>query len=83
MNKETKAIIERNRKVESDKAWELSLTRRSLIALMTYLVIVIFLIIIGTPYPWITALVPTIGFILSTLSLSFFKKFWLRYVYKN
>jgi len=83
MNKEIKAIIQRNKKVEADKAWETSFTRKFIISLMTYLIIVIFLIIIKTPYPWITALVPTIGFMLSTLSLNFFKKLWLRYLYKK
>jgi len=83
MNSEIKAIIERNKRVEKDKAWEISFTRRTIIAVMTYLIIVLFLWMINVSYPWINALIPTLAFILSTLSLPFFKKFWLKYIYKN
>ena len=79
MNKEIKAIIERNKRVEKDKAWETSFTRRIIIALLTYLLIVLFLWMIKIEKPWLNALVPTIAFVLSTLSLPFFKRIWLRY----
>ncbi|MFH1641886.1 MAG: hypothetical protein ABIC04_03220 [Nanoarchaeota archaeon] len=72
-------IIERNKRVEKDKAWETSFTRRFIIAVLTYMLIVVFLIIINVPNPWLNALVPTIAFIISTLSLSLFKKIWLKY----
>jgi len=78
VEKEVKQIVERNKKVESDKAWETSFTRRTIIAVMTYLMIVLFLWIIKIPNPWLNALVPAIAFMLSTLSLPFFKKIWLR-----
>ena len=83
MKEEIEKIKERNKRVESDKAWETSKTRRVLIALMIYFVIVVFLWIIDVPMPWINALVPTAGFILSTLTLSFFKKLWLKNIYKK
>ena len=83
MNKELKAIIERNKRVEKDKTWETSFTRRFIIAVMTYLIIVLFLWMIKVPYPWLNALVPTFAFILSTLSLPFFKRFWLKYIYRK
>ena len=83
MKEELEKIKERNHRVEADKAWETSKVRRILIALMTYLVIVIFLWTIDAPNPWLSAIVPTIGFILSTLTLPFFKKIWLGYVYKK
>ena len=74
-----KAIIERNKRVEKDKAWETSFTRRLIIAIMTYSIIVLFLWMIKVEYPWLNALVPTLAFMLSTLSLPFFKKIWLKY----
>lgn len=77
------AINIRNKKVEADKAWETSITRRFIIALMTYFIIVIFLIIIDIENAWLNALVPTMGFLLSTLSLPFFKKIWLTNIYKK
>lgn len=81
--KAIKNLIERNRRVELDKAWEISKTRRLIISLLTYFVIVIFLIAIGVKNPWLNALVPAIGFFLSTLTLPFFKRLWARYIYRR
>jgi len=83
MNDEIKAITERNKRVERDKAWELSLTRRFIISIMTYLIIVLFLWINNIPHPWLNALIPTIAFILSTLTLPLFKRFWINNIYKK
>lgn len=69
-------IQERNRRVELDKAWELSWTRRLFIAVVTYLTAGVWLATIHDSYPWLKALVPTAGYILSTLSLPFAKKLW-------
>lgn len=71
----------RNKLVESNKAWETSLTRRLFIATCTYLTVWLFLIVIGTPKPYIHAIVPSLGFILSTLSLPVVKKYWLNHWY--
>ncbi len=83
MKEEIDAIKERNKRVELDKAWEISNLRRLIIALMTYIIVVIFLIVIKALNPWLTALIPTIGFILSTLTLPYFKKLWIDNVYKK
>ncbi len=72
-------IEKRNKKVELDKAWETSWTRRITIALLTYVTIVLFFIVAQLPSPFINSLVPTAGFVLSTLSLPFFKSLWIRY----
>jgi len=77
-----KIIEERNKKVESDKAWELSYTRRGLLVLFTYLAIGIYLNAISLPDPWLNAIVPAVAFMLSTLTIPFFKKVWLRYIHK-
>ena len=78
MKKEILAIKERNKRVEIDKAWEVSVTRRAIIALATYIIVVVFLYMIDAPYPWLNALVPAIGFILSTLTLNMFNRIWIR-----
>jgi hypothetical protein len=83
MNKEIEKIKERNISVEKDKAWETSKTRKAIIACLTYIVIVILLYNIHNPKPWLNAIIPTAGFILSTLTLPFFKKMWIRRVYKK
>ena len=76
-------IEERNKKVEKDKAWETSLTRKILIAIATYIVISLFLWIANIPMPLENAIVPTVAFFLSTLTIPFFKKMWLKYIYKK
>ena len=70
-------IEERNKNVEADKAWETSWSRRIIIALFTYVVVGIFLSAIAVPDAWVGSLVPAIGFVLSTLSIPYFKKVWI------
>lgn len=83
MEKEIESIKERNKRVEMDKAWEISKFRRLIIAIMTYIIIAVFLVLISVPNPWLNALVPTLGFILSTLTLSLLKKHWIKNFYKK
>jgi len=71
-------IKDRNSRVEADKAWETSWTRKIFVAVLTYLVILLFLLIINVERAFTTAIIPTIGFVLSTASLSFGKKIWLK-----
>lgn len=70
------AIEKRNRRVESDKNWETSWTRRSAIALLTYVVVITYLFVIGNDNPLINGLVPVGGFLLSTLALQRVKIQW-------
>lgn len=76
--KQLKEIQDRNRRVELDKAWETSWTRRGLIAVLTYIISVIFMRRIGVADPALAALVPTGGYLLSTLSLGVVKKWWIK-----
>lgn len=76
-------IEERNKKVEADKAWELSLSRKLVIFILTYLAISIFLWAIKIEKPFLNAIVPAITFMLSTLTMPYFKKAWLKYIYKK
>jgi hypothetical protein len=81
--KEIAAIKERNARVEADKAWETSKARKIVIAVLTYLVIVLFFFAAGLPSPFVNAVVPTAGFVLSTLSLPWFKGLWLKKIYEK
>ena len=70
-------IKERNKRVELDKAWETSLIRKICICILTYIVVVIYSIIINkTSSIWLSSLVPVIGFTLSTLSLKLVRNIW-------
>lgn len=83
LEKRIEAIEKRNSRVESDKAWQDSWSRKVLIALFTYLSIALYFQYILQADPWLNAIVPTIGFLLSTLTFSYFKKIWLRYFFKK
>lgn len=72
-------IEARNARVEVDKAWEKSVTRRFVILFCTYLAIGFYLELIKAPEPWLNAIVPAVGFSFSTLTLPFVKKIWARY----
>lgn len=74
-------VQERNRRVETDKAWETSFTRKILVALFTYTAIGLYLDAVKIEQPWKNAVVPAIGFILATATLPFFKKLWVKYLY--
>jgi len=74
---EIEEIKERNKKVELDKAWETSWTRKLCICVLTYIVVVIYSYLINkVSNIFLTSLVPVIGFALSTLSLKFVRKIW-------
>lgn len=70
-------IEKRNVRVESDKLWETSLIRKVLIIIMTYIFAVLYLKIADSSNPFYGAVVPCVGFYLSTQSLKYIKKFWL------
>lgn len=71
-------ILKRNSRVELDKAWETSKTRKTIIVVITYVTASIFLLIIDSDAPFINALVPTGGYLLSTLSLPIIKTWWIK-----
>jgi hypothetical protein len=51
------------------------------VAVLTYLTILAFFKVMEIPNPYISAIVPTLWFLLSTLSLDFIKKIWIEKVY--
>ena len=70
-------IEKRNKLVEGDKAWETSTLRKTLIILMTYVFAVLYLKIADTTNPYFGAVVPCVGFFLSTQTIKIVKKYWL------
>ena len=79
LEKEIEQIKERNKRVEKDKAWEISWTRRICIMILTYIVVVIYSYIVQKYNNiFFSSIVPVIGFTLSTLSLSLVRKIWER-----
>jgi polyferredoxin len=83
LKKEIEIIKERNKRVEADKAWETSWSRKLAIAVLTYIVIVLFFYFAHLPKPFVNSIVPSLAFLLSTLTLGFLKKLWLNRQCKN
>jgi len=78
LEKEINVLKARNKRVEMDKSWETSLTRRGLLIIFTYLAIGFYLNAINVVNPWLNAIVPSLGFLLSTLTLPYFKNLWIK-----
>jgi hypothetical protein len=75
------AIAQRNARVEADKAWETSWTRKLLIASLTYIFLLIYLPMLGHQQAYLHATVPVFGYLFSTITLPFVKKWWLQHHY--
>jgi len=82
VQKEIELIKDRNNRVEADKAWETSKSRIFSVVVMTYIITAIAFYFIGVKNFLLNALIPTVGFYLSTQSLPFIKKRWIGKIYK-
>lgn len=80
ITKEIEQLKARNERVEADKAWEVSWTRRLLIALITFIVASIWLWVIEENNVFLKAVIPTAGYILSTFSIPLIKRLWMKNV---
>ena len=77
LEEEIERINQRNKRVELDKKWETSWTRRICICILTYIVVIVYSYIVRNHANiFLSSLVPVIGFTLSTLSLKFIRKIW-------
>ncbi len=82
LEKRVSEIEKRNARVGLDKAWEVSWVRRGLLILFTYLSVGFYMQAIGIVNPWFNAIIPSLGFLLSTLTLPFFKNLWILWTKK-
>ena len=77
LKEENEKIKERNKRVELDKKWETSWTRKICIMILTYIVVIIYSYVIRKfDNILLSSLVPVIGFTLSTLSLKIVRDIW-------
>ena len=75
LENEIEQIKERNKRVELDKKWETSATRKICIAILTYVVVIIYSVLISKrSNVFLSSLVPVIGYTLSTLCLKAIRK---------
>jgi hypothetical protein len=73
------ALESRNARVETDKKWETSVTRKVSILMMTYCILGSYMYFLGVEKWYLNALVPTCGFFLSTLALPIVRKVWNKF----
>ena len=71
LEKEINMLKERNKRVEKDKDWETSSTRRGLLVIFTYLAIGFYLNAIQIENPWLNAIVPNWLFTINSNSSLF------------
>lgn len=84
IEQELENIKKRNKRVELDKSWETSWTKKICIMILTYLIVVIYSYLIKQyDNILLSSLVPVIGFALSTLSLKYIRKIWERKIYSK
>lgn len=84
IEQELENIKKRNKRVELDKSWETSWTRKICIMILTYLIVVIYSYLIKQyDNILLSSLVPVIGFALSTLSLKYIRKVWEKKIYSK
>lgn len=75
--KEINEIKDRNKRVELDKAWETSWTRRICIIILTYGVVLLYSYIVRKySNIYLSSIIPVIGFTLSTLSIKVVRRIW-------
>ncbi len=74
--RELALLKERNARVEADKAWETSVVRTACVSLLIYGTVVLALVGIGNDNPFLNALIPVTGFIISLQSLPVVERKW-------
>ncbi len=80
---EMSLVKERNQKVEMNKAWEISPIRTLFVVILTYVFASVALYAIGANNFLLGAIIPTLGYFLSTQSLPFIKKWWIKNHFKK
>jgi len=76
LQREIEQLQERNNRVELDKKWETSFTRRISLAVLSYIATYIFLRIIHAENAEYGAIIPAGAFLLQQMTVSPLKKMW-------
>lgn len=75
---EIASIKGRNARVEQEKAWETSWQRKIGIITTTYCVMILVFSSLGNDRPFLNAIIPTLGYMLSTLSMEWMKRLFMK-----
>ena len=83
LHQELEKIKERNRRVEADKAWEVSTFRAVLIGVLTFVFTYLILFTVEQENALFGGLLAGLGFFISTLSIPIVKRWWLKTFWKE
>ena len=75
---EIESLKARNTRVETEKRWETSWQRKLGIIVTTYFVMILVFSSLGNSSPFLNAMVPTLGYTLSTLSTEWMRNIFLK-----
>ena len=78
LEKEIEIIKARNKRVEADKAWELSGTRTAFISVVTFVLLYAFFRLIHSEPAFLNALISSLAYLVSTFSYGVLKSWWLK-----
>lgn len=78
LEKEIESLKARNIRVEAEKKWETCWQRKIGIIVTTYFVMILVFWSLGNPELLKNAIVPTLGYTLSTLSMGWMKRLFLK-----
>jgi hypothetical protein len=83
LEKELKKIKQRNKAVEGHKAWETSVFRRVILAVFTYGVAFLFMWVVELEKAWIAAFVPAGAYLISTITASPLREWWVKNYFRS
>ncbi len=78
LREEIEVIKARNRRVEADKAWETSKTRNVFIAIVTFALAYILMLLLNESRPLEKAFIGSILYLMSTTTYGVLKDWWLK-----
>jgi len=82
-DEELLALKARNTRVETEKAWEVSWTRRFSIAVVTFVITFAYMKLTKQEPLWLGSFVPAFGYLLSTVSIPYLKEFWINHCHNK
>ena len=78
LRKRLEYIEARNQRVESEKQWETGITRKAILFITTYVLIGLYMWMINVSQPWLNAVIPALGFLVSTLTIQWAKNIFVK-----
>lgn len=74
-----KRILTRNQKVDEEKRWKESLTHRLSVTVLIYIISVCCFYFASVHEIFIVALIPSLGYFISTIKLKLIRHIWEKY----